>query len=60
MLHSGSRGVGNAIGRFFIEMARKDMEVHIKNLPDRDLAYLEEGTEHFQDYVIMPINLLLV
>ena len=51
MLHSGSRGVGNAIGRFFIEMARKDMEVHIKNLPDRDLAYLEEGTEHFQDYV---------
>ncbi|GAA5113561.1 RtcB family protein [Orbus sasakiae] len=51
MLHSGSRGVGNAIGSFFIEMAKKDMEVHIQNLPDKDLAYLEEGTEHFHDYV---------
>lgn len=51
MLHSGSRGVGNAIGRFFIEMAKKDMQVHIQNLPDKDLAYLEEGTEHFHDYV---------
>lgn len=51
MLHSGSRGVGNAIGSFFIEMAKKDMEAHIKNLPDKDLAYLQEGTEHFQDYV---------
>lgn len=51
MLHSGSRGVGNAIGSFFIEMAKKDMETHIKNLPDKDLAYLQEGTEHFQDYV---------
>lgn len=51
MLHSGSRGVGNAIGSFFIEMAKKDMEVHIQNLPDKDLAYLEEGTEHFHEYV---------
>lgn len=51
MLHSGSRGVGNAIGRFFIELAKKDMEVHIKNLPDKDLAYLNEGTEHFDDYI---------
>lgn len=51
MLHSGSRGIGNAIGNFFIELAKKDMEVHIRNLPDIDLAYLQEGTEHFQDYV---------
>lgn len=51
MLHSGSRGVGNAIGSFFIELAKKDMEVHIQNLPDKDLAYFEEGTEHFHDYV---------
>lgn len=51
MLHSGSRGVGNAIGSFFIEQAKKDMESHIANLPNKDLAYLKEGTKHFDDYV---------
>jgi tRNA-splicing ligase RtcB len=51
MLHSGSRGVGNRIGMHFIEMAKKDMRAHIANLPDKDLAYLREGTEHFDDYV---------
>src|SRR5215510_13935537 len=51
MLHSGSRGIGNMIGQLFIELARKDMRRHFINLPDRDLAYLVEGTEHFDDYV---------
>jgi len=51
MLHSGSRGVGNAIGRFFIELAKKDMRQWHINLPDEDLAYFPEGTEHFDDYV---------
>jgi len=51
MLHSGSRGVGNRIGSYFIELAKKDMGVHLKDLPDRHLAYLREGTEHFDDYV---------
>ncbi|EED66735.1 RtcB family protein [Comamonas testosteroni] len=51
MLHSGSRGVGNAIGNHFIELARKDAELHQRNLPDRDLAYLEEGARYFGDYV---------
>lgn len=51
MLHSGSRGVGNAIGRHFIEMARRDMEKVQMNLPDRDLAYFNEGTQHFHDYI---------
>lgn len=51
MLHSGSRGVGNAIGTHFIELAQQDMRRHMVNLPDRDLAYLEEGTEHYDDYV---------
>ena len=50
MLHSGSRGVGNAIGNYFIQLARKDMERWMINLPDRDLAYFPEGTEHFDDY----------
>ena len=51
MLHSGSRGAGNTIGQYFIELARNDMRTHFINLPDRDLAYLCEGTQHFDDYV---------
>ncbi|MDR1994779.1 RtcB family protein [Azonexus sp.] len=51
MLHSGSRGVGNAIGNLFIELAQTDMRQHIANLPDKDLAYFEEGSAHFDDYV---------
>jgi tRNA-splicing ligase RtcB (3'-phosphate/5'-hydroxy nucleic acid ligase) len=51
MLHSGSRGIGNAIGTYFIELARRDAERLQLRLPDRDLAYLQEGAEHFDDYV---------
>jgi tRNA-splicing ligase RtcB len=51
MLHSGSRGVGNRIGTHFIELAKKDMKRWFVNLPDADLAYFPEGTEHFDDYV---------
>ena len=51
MLHSGSRGIGNAIATYFIELARKDMVRHRVQLPDRDLAYFAEGSEHFADYV---------
>jgi tRNA-splicing ligase RtcB len=51
MLHSGSRGVGNRIGQYFIELAKNDMKHHVRNLPDQDLAYLREGTSHFADYV---------
>ena len=52
MLHSGSRGVGNRIGTYFIELAKKDMRRLAKDLPDKDLAYLREGTQHFDDYVL--------
>lgn len=51
MLHSGSRGVGNAIGRYFINLAQKDMRKHKIHLPDKNLAYLCEGTQYFDDYV---------
>ncbi|CAM3072184.1 RtcB family protein [Vibrio neptunius] len=51
MLHSGSRGVGNRIGTYFIELAKKEMQRHQVNLPDMDLAYLEEGSAYFDDYV---------
>lgn len=50
MLHSGSRGIGNRIGSHFISLAKKDMERWFINLPDKDLAYFPEGSEHFGDY----------
>ncbi len=50
MLHSGSRGIGNSIGRTFIEKAKKEMEKWHIHLPDRDLSYLVEGSEYFDDY----------
>lgn len=51
MLHSGSRGVGNAIGSMFIELAKKDAMRHDVHLPDQNLAYLAEGSKYFRDYV---------
>src|SRR5438876_10776314 len=51
MLHSGSRGVGNRMGNYFIDVARKDMKKFFVNLPDIDLAYFPEHTDHFDDYV---------
>ena len=51
MLHSGSRGIGNKIGQYFIEKAKKDMGKALGNLPDKDLAYFTEGTQYFEDYV---------
>lgn len=51
MLHSGSRGAGNRIGTYFIELAKRDLGARLGELPDRDLAYFEEGAEHFADYV---------
>lgn len=51
MLHSGSRGTGNAIGRYFIEKAQEKCEQWHIQLPDRDLAYLPEGDKTFDDYV---------
>jgi tRNA-splicing ligase RtcB (3'-phosphate/5'-hydroxy nucleic acid ligase) len=51
MLHSGSRGIGNSIGSYFIERAKEHMHRWFINLPDADLAYLPEGTNDFDDYV---------
>jgi len=50
MLHSGSRGIGNTIGQYFIALAKTDAERVKLSLPDKDLAYFEEGAEHFDDY----------
>jgi tRNA-splicing ligase RtcB (3'-phosphate/5'-hydroxy nucleic acid ligase) len=51
MLHSGSRGIGNKIGHYFIALAREEMLTLDAHLPDSDLAYLREGTQYFDDYV---------
>lgn len=51
MLHSGSRGPGNQIGRYFIELAKREMERWFIHLPDADLAYLPEGSRHYEDYL---------
>ncbi|HEY3812254.1 MAG TPA: RtcB family protein, partial [Caulobacteraceae bacterium] len=51
MLHSGSRGVGNKFGSYFIERAKRDMERWFIHLPDADLAYFPEGSEGFIDYI---------
>jgi tRNA-splicing ligase RtcB len=51
MLHSGSRGIGNKIATFFIEKARRYIEKKGYGLPDKDLAWLDEGTPEFDDYV---------
>ncbi len=51
MLHSGSRGIGNQIGRYFISTAKEAMLKHNVHLPDKDLAFLEEGSRHFEDYI---------
>lgn len=51
MLHSGSRGVGGRIGDYFTRLAKADMKKWFINVPDVDLAYFPEGTDHFDDYV---------
>ncbi len=50
MLHSGSRGVGNRIGTYFISLAKKEMEKYFISLPDKDLAYIPENSMYFWDY----------
>lgn len=51
MLHSGSRGIGNMIGSYYINKGKELMEQFHITLPDGDLAYLPQGTDLFDDYV---------
>jgi tRNA-splicing ligase RtcB len=50
-VHSGSRGIGNKIGNFYIAKAQELMKKMFITLPDIDLAYLVEGTEDFESYL---------
>ena len=51
MLHSGSRGLGNCIGQYFINLAKKERQSRFGHVPDRDLSYFAEGSDSFADYV---------
>lgn len=51
MLHSGSRGLGNVIGTYFIELAKKEEQHRFGHVPDKDLSYFAEGSNSFDDYV---------
>ena len=50
-LHSGSRGVGNRIAQRHIRSAQEYCAKRSIRLPDRDLAYLKEGTAEFDRYI---------
>lgn len=50
-LHSGSRGVGNKIAQHHIKVAQQLCEQWWIDLPDKDLAYLVEGTDEFWAYI---------
>lgn len=50
-LHSGSRGVGNKIATHHIAVAQRLATQWWIDLPDRDLAYLVEGTDEFWEYI---------
>jgi len=51
MLHSGSRNVGKTLADVAISTARAEAETRGDHLPDRDLAWLAEGSDSFQAYV---------
>jgi tRNA-splicing ligase RtcB len=50
-LHSGSRGIGNKIAQHHIKVAQNLAEKWFIQLPDKDLAYLVEGTDEFGAYI---------
>jgi tRNA-splicing ligase RtcB len=50
-LHSGSRGVGNKIASHHIKVAQRLMQQSHISLPNRDLAYLVDGTDQFASYI---------
>jgi tRNA-splicing ligase RtcB len=50
-LHSGSRGVGNKLAQRHIGVAQERARTERLDLPDRDLAWLDEGTKQFDAYI---------
>ena len=58
MLHSGSRGIGNLIGRMFIELARRSIEKRFLDhyLPDKDLSYFVQGEDDLFDAYVEAVG----
>ncbi len=52
MLHSGSRGIGNAIGSYFTDRARKQIKNRERQLVDKNLAWFDSGQTDFTDYLM--------
>ena len=50
VIHSGSRGIGNRVGRYFTKLALDKCD--LSKLPNKDSAYLTKGTEEFNDYMV--------
>ena len=51
VIHSGSRGVGAAIGGYFARLALQKNKHWFVKLPNDDLAYLVRGEQEFADYL---------
>lgn len=50
MLHSGSRGIGNKIGNYYIDRAKEVMNQYMIKLHDPNLAYLVENSKLYDEY----------
>jgi tRNA-splicing ligase RtcB (3'-phosphate/5'-hydroxy nucleic acid ligase) len=50
LLHSGSRNVGKTVADVHMARAKRGMGKRLAELPDADLAWLEEGTSDYERY----------
>ena len=51
MLHSGSRGIGNQIAQIYIKQAKRQMDIRQDRAPNKDLSWLVEEDEGFDEYI---------
>lgn len=51
VIHSGSRGFGNRIGTYFTKLSGELCKKWSIALPNKDLGYLPEGTQEYDDYL---------
>lgn len=51
MLHSGSRNLGKELAEVHIKRAQEIASKYFVPLPDKDLAFLAEGTHEFNNYI---------
>lgn len=51
VLHSGSRGIGNALGTYYTQRAREVCKEKFIQLPNNDLAFLPKDHKLFGEYM---------